>query len=178
MSAVILGWDPDRGSRWVPPYEHALAQASAHGRTTTRFRVDGEVPRVGTTVHLMLQGRERGLVGRGTVRSAPFRSSDPARPGTLATYVLVDWDHLLPAEERIGPEELAARVPEVSWASLYGASTPLDDDQAHRLERVWRAPHPSARPGRSRFARVADQVPGLSMPPTGLSALAARLMHR
>jgi hypothetical protein len=177
MSAVVLGWDPDRGTRWVPPYEHALAQASAHGRATTRFRVDGEVPRVGTTVHLMLQGRERGLVGRGTVRSAPFQSSDPVRPGTLVTYVLVEWEHLLPTEERIGAEELAARVPEVAWASLYGPSTRLDDDQAHRLERVWRAPHPSARPGRSRFGRVGDHM-SLPPSPTGLSALAARLLQR
>lgn len=175
MSAVVLGWDPDRGTRWVPPYAHALAQCAAQGTATSRFRVDGPVPPVGTTVHLMLQGPVRGLVGRGTVRGAPFRSADPARPGAMATYVLVEWDHLLPVEERIRPEELAARVPEVPWSSLYGPGAPLDDDQSDRLDRVWRAPHPSASPGRSRLSRAAGHLPG---PPGGLASMAARLLHR
>jgi 5-methylcytosine-specific restriction protein A len=175
MHAVVLGWDPDRGTRWVPPYEHALAQSAAQGTITSRYRMDGPVPPVGTTVHLMLQGRTRGLVGHGTVRSAPFRSADPARPGAIATYALVEWDHLLPVEERIRPEELAARVPEVAWTSLYGPGTPLDEDQSDRLDRVWRAPHPSSRAGRSRLARAAGHLPS---PPSGLTGLAARLLHR
>jgi hypothetical protein len=178
MTAVILGWDPDRGNQWVPPYEHALAQVSAEGSARTTYRVAGEVPAVGTTVHLMLQGRTRGLIGNGVVRSRPFPSSDPAHPGTMAWYVLVEWEHLLPATDRIGPEELDARVPDVPWRSLYGSCTPLDAEQSHRLERVWRAPHPSARPGRSRLARVADHVQGRGGPVTALPGLAARLLHR
>ena len=189
MVAVVLGWDPDRGTRWVPPYDSALAQAAVEGAATTRYRVDGPVPAVGTTVHLMLQGATRGLVGRGTVRSAPFTSLDPAHPGAPARYVLVEWDHLLPVEERIDTEELAARVPDVAWHSLYSPSTALTDEQSERLGRVWLAPHPSARPGRSRFAPHVPgrpdrlrAIPGLGTLPlaafAALPALAARLWHR
>ena len=192
MPAVVLGWDPDRGTRWVPPYERALALAATEGTTTTSCRLADPAPPVGTTVHLMLQGRLRGMVGHGTVRSGPFRSADPGHPGLLATYVLVEWDHLLPVEDRIGPEELSARVPEVAWDAQYGSTT-LTEEQADRLERVWRAPHPSARPGRSRLARLAPHVPhvphvagpGNVLPGLGglhalhaLGGLAARLMHR
>jgi len=98
----------------------------------------------------MLQGSTRGLVGRGTVRSAPYLAADVARPGRVATYALVQWDHLLPLVERITPEELAARVPAVRWGTLYAAVHRLGAEDAERLDRVWAAPHPSARPGRSR----------------------------
>ena len=152
MNSVVLGWDPDHGIRWVPPFERVLAAARREGATTTRCPVDAEdVPSVGTTVHLMLQGRARGLIGHGTVRSASFRAVDPARIGTMATYVLVEWHHLLGADERIRTEELSARIPDVDWDSLYAASRRLTADQSAQLDRVWRSPHPSAGPSQARF---------------------------
>jgi len=89
-------------------------------------------------------------VGRGTIRSAAFPAADPTRRGALSAHVLVEWDHLLPASDRIATEELAARVPEIPWSSLYAPTHPLADDQAARLDRVWASPHPSARPGPAR----------------------------
>lgn len=152
METMVLGWDLERGPRWVPPYEQALAESWSQGSVTTRFRIEGPiVPAVGATVHLMLQGRTRGLVGRGTVRTAPFPAVDPAAPGELTHYLLVEWDHLLPVEDRISTEELSARVPDVDWTRTYGPALSLSADQSARLARVWHAPHPSARPGPSRY---------------------------
>lgn len=158
ISAVLLGWDLARGTRWVPPYDQVRARAAQHGSTTTPYPIDGPyVPPPGTAVHLMLQGATRGLIGHGTVRSAPYLSADPARPGRTATYVLIEWDRLLPVDERIRPEELAARVPDVAWQELYGPVLELSPGDAHRLERVWVAPHPSARAARARRV-VEEQV--------------------
>jgi hypothetical protein len=134
----------------VPSYERALTQVRLTGSATTPHLFAGPPPPPGTTVHLMLQGGTRGLVGRGTVRSAPYLAADVARPGRVATYALVQWDHLLPLAERITPEELVARVPGVRWRTLYAAVHRLGAEDAERLDRVWAAPHPSARPGRSR----------------------------
>jgi hypothetical protein len=155
VGTVILGWDPNRGTRWAPPFAHALATFARAGSVTTPWAVGPchepcAAPPAGTRVHLMLQGGTRGLVGRGTVRSAAFPAADPTRPGALGAHVLVEWDHLLPVADRIAPEELAARVPEIPWSSLYAPTHPLTDDEAARLDRVWAGPHPSARPGPTR----------------------------
>jgi hypothetical protein len=171
--AVLLGWDVERGAPWLPPFADAQAEWAEHGTVTSRFCLRGDAPAVGTTVHLMLQGRTRGLIGRGTVRSAPFSAGDPASPGSLAAYVLIEWDHLLTVDDRIRPEELAARAPEVDWAGLYRPELPLTDDQSARLDRVWASPHPSARPGPSRWARAAGLVPT----PPRLVGLADRVLH-
>ena len=170
---IVLGWDVERGVRWVPPYAHAQAEWVEQGTVTTRFRCGGEPPAVGTTLHLMLQGRTRGLVGRGTVRSAAFHAGEAAGPGGLAPYVLVEWDHLLAVDDRIRAEELAARVPGVDWTGLYRPTLQLTDEQSARLDRVWASPHPSARPGSTRWARVARLVPT----PPQLVDLAGRVLH-
>jgi hypothetical protein len=153
MDAVVLGWDPDRGARWVPPYDRALAQFDAVGSAVLPWRIDGEpMPAPGTVVHLMLQGRRRGLVGRGVVRSAPYAAFHADRPGVLAPHVLVAWDHLLPLDEPISAEELAVRVPGVGWGELYAPAVLLPFRAAHELDRVWAAPHPSASPSSRRVA--------------------------
>lgn len=170
---VVLGWDLARGIRWVPPYEQALAGVELEGHATTTYRIDGrDVPAPGTTVHLMLQGATRGLIGHGTVRSAPYLSAYPGQPGRSATYVLIEWDRLLPVADRILPEELAARVPDVAWREVYRPVQALSDADAHRLERVWAAPHPSARAPRAR-RRVAVVEAQLLSSATSAAAAAA-----
>jgi hypothetical protein len=161
MDTVLLGWDLERGTRWVPPYEHALAAIASNGTLTTPWGIGGDpAPRPGTRVHLMLQGSVRGLVGTGMVRSAPFPAADAARPGTLAQHILVEWDRLLPIHERVLVAELAARVPEVAWAELYAPVHALEPTDAARLDRVWASPHPSAGAGPSRVRRQAGTGPG------------------
>jgi hypothetical protein len=161
MDTVVLGWDLERGTRWVPPYEHALAAMASSPTITVPWGIgSGPAPAPGTRVHLMLQGRLRGLVGRGLVRSAPFRAADSARPGTLAQHVLVEWDHLLPVEDRIAVAELAARVPDIAWAELYAPAHRLSATDAERLDRAWASPHPSACAGRSRVRRPAGTGSG------------------
>jgi hypothetical protein len=159
MAAVVLGWDPDRGTRWVPPFAQVLAQLEATGSVVLPWLVDAEpVPSPGTVVHLMLQGRSRGLVGRGVVRSAPYPAFRADQPGRMGQHVLVAWDHLLPVEERIRPEELAVRVPGVAWGELYAPAVVLPFRAAHELERVWAAPHPSAGPSRRRVTMARSAV--------------------
>ncbi|HEX6888770.1 MAG TPA: hypothetical protein VF143_11740 [Candidatus Nanopelagicales bacterium] len=160
MTAMVLGWDPQRGPRWVPSFEHALAQFARTGGAQAPWLVCEEpVPAPGTVVHLMLQGPTRGLVGRGVVLSRPYLAGRADQPGAPAQHVLVDWDHLLPIDERIRPEELHTRVPGVAWGELYAPAVVLPFRAAHELERVWAAPHPSAGPSRRRLqaARTAAE---------------------
>ena len=117
MGTVVLGWDLDRGTRWVPRYEQAAARVALTGPITAPWHLgSGPVPAPGTRVHLMLQGRTRGLVGRGIVRSAPFRAGPTDHPGTLGTHVLMEWDRLRPITDPITCQWLAHQVPTITWA--------------------------------------------------------------
>ena len=101
MDAVVLGWDPDQGNRWTTSYDDCVRRCRDDHGLLERWPVgDWRLAPVGTRVHLMLQGRQRGLIGRGTVRSAPFLSADPTRPGQVIHHVLVEWDTLLPLDRR------------------------------------------------------------------------------
>jgi hypothetical protein len=145
MGAVVLGWDLDRGTRWVPPYESAVTRVAVTGPVTAPWHISaGRVPPVGTRVHLMLQGHTRGLVGRGIVRSAPFRAGPTDRPGTLGTHVLIEWDQLLPITDPIPCERLAHQVPGVNWAGTYSDVLEVTDEVGEELDRLWSAPQPGA----------------------------------
>lgn len=162
--SVILGWDPVRGAHALPLFRSAAAAIEAEGRGTMPWPiVPGSPLGYGHRVHLMLQGAERGIVGWGTVRSAPFLSFTGAQHGPLSEHVIVSWRALLPEDDRIGTAELAARVPEVDWERIYGPEIVLPLDAADRLERVWLAPHPALGAGQARRAaarRIDQSLPG------------------
>ena len=159
--AIILGWDPGRGARLVPLFRDARAAIQTEGRGSTPWPVGSESSdsplRPGARVHLMLQGPVRGVVGCGRVVAAPFLSLADTRPGPLVPHVMVSWTALLPEEARITTTELEVRAPGLDWDRLVAPVTVLDGATAARLERVWLAPHPAARPGHQRHA-AADRL--------------------
>lgn len=122
----------------VPPYVNAVTRVTLAGPVTAPWHLGaGPVPPVGTRVQLMLQGHTRGLVGRGVVRSAPFRAGPTDRPGTLGTHVLIEWDQL-----RHGPE--CDRVPSDTWKPIHGRKT--SDGQSYSQQK---APESSVSPAHS-----------------------------
>jgi hypothetical protein len=140
MNTVVLGWDPDRGNRWSPSYADSLRRCREGHGLLERWPVrDWHLAPAGTRVHLMLLGRQRGLIGRGTVRSAPFLAADPARPGQVIHHVLVEWETLVPLDRRIPVEALEAAVPELEWRGSYAPAVPLSPEGAQQLDLMWAA---------------------------------------
>jgi hypothetical protein len=126
----------------VPPYEQAVTRVALTGRVTGPWHLgSGPVPAPGTRVHLMLQGHTRGLVGRGIVRSAPFRAGPADRPGTLGTHVLIEWDQLRPSTDPIPCQRLAHQIPGVTWAATYSDVLEVPDEVGAALDLLWDAPH-------------------------------------
>ncbi|HSO17377.1 MAG TPA: HNH endonuclease, partial [Arthrobacter sp.] len=127
MTAIILGWNPDRWNRWN--YPAAVERVAATGLHLERWSV-GRHRNIaaGTDVWLLLQGdRGRGLIGHGVVLSAhpepgphapgPHapgshvpgpHSVDPRGATTDQTdmYVQVAFDSLLPPGEQIAVDVL------------------------------------------------------------------------
>jgi hypothetical protein len=138
MSTVVLGWDPDRGNRWNPSYDVSVRRCLDDHGLLERWPVgDWRLTPVGTDVHLMLQGHERGLIGRGVVRSAPFLAGDPAHPGQVTHHAMVQWTTLLPLDRRIPVEALEAAVPELPWRSSYAPAAALSAQGALQLDLMW-----------------------------------------
>jgi hypothetical protein len=140
MDTVVLGWDPDRGNRWKPTYTDCVRRCrDDHGLLERWPARDWRLTPVGTGVHLMLMGRERGLIGRGTVRSSAFLAADPARPGQVIHHMLVEWETLLPLDRRIPLEALEAAVPELSWHDSYAPAIAISPEGARQLDLMWAA---------------------------------------
>jgi hypothetical protein len=138
MDTVVLGWDPDQGDRWSPSYADCVRRCREADCLLGRWPVgDWRLAPAGTHVHLMLLGRQRGLVGRGTVRSAPFLSADPMRPGQLIHHVLVEWDTLLPLDRPIPVAALEAAVPELAWRGSYSCALAVSPQGAQQLDLMW-----------------------------------------
>lgn len=154
MDAAVLGWDPDQGNRWTSSYA-ACAQrcADEHGLLERAPVADWRLVPVGTRVHLMLLGSQRGLIGRGTVRSAPFLSADPTRPGQVIHHALIQWDTLLPLDRRIPVQVLEAAVPELPWRSTYADALALTPEGAQQLDLIWSTMAAPAGRGLTRRAR-------------------------
>lgn len=140
----MLGWDPTHGTRWVPPLDQVRAQLAATGRARAPWRLatGSIVPGVGSEVHLMLQGRLRGLVGRGVVRTGAYLAGDPEHLGSLAPHVLIEWDRLQALDDAIGLRRLEAEVPDVPWREAYGQILQIPPDAVRDLDRVWGTPAP------------------------------------
>ncbi len=150
MVAVMLGWDPDRGSPWGAPYPDCVRRCQGSHHLLQHWPVGAwRLAPAGTRVHLMLLGAQRGLIGRGIVRTAPFLSADPARPGQVIHHVLIGWDTLLPLDRRIPVEALEAAVPELSWRSSYAGALTLTPDSGRQLDLIWAANAASGAQGRT-----------------------------
>lgn len=140
MDTVVLGWDPDKGNRWNPSYDDCVRRCRDDQGLVERWPVGTwRLAPAGTRVHLMLTGRRRGLVGRGNVRSTPFLSADPTRPGQVVHHVMIQWTTLLPLERSIPVEALEAAVPEMAWRSSYVSTMALSARGAQQLDLMWAA---------------------------------------
>ena len=138
MNTVVLGWDPEQPTRWAAPYDRCVQRCDTEQGLLERWPIDDwQLAPVGTTAHLMLQGHQRGLIGRGTVASTPFLSADPGAPGQAMHHVMIRWTTLLPESERVPLEVLEVRVPDVPWSSNYCATLPVSPNSAQQLTELW-----------------------------------------
>ncbi|MGP4034013.1 HNH endonuclease [Pseudarthrobacter sp. 1C304] len=149
MSAIILGWDPDRWN-----HQAAVERFAATGLHLGRWSVRGQVD-AGTDVWLLLEGdRGRGLIGHGVVLSeqpeeGPPSSAGPgAGPDSTAVYVQVAVDSLLPPGEQIAVGLLAEAVPGIPWEAGEPAGLGVEPADEAAIRALWRnyAPPPGPDP--------------------------------
>ena len=149
MTAIIVGWNPDRRTpgRWNNShYAAAVERVAATGLHLERWSV-GRHRNIaaGTDAWLLLQGdRGRGLIGHGVVLSEQPEPGphgpDPrgATPEQTSMYVQLAFDSLLPPGEQIAVGVLTEAAPGVPWDGDH--ATALSDDPADEaaIRALWR----------------------------------------
>lgn len=143
MTAIMLGWDPDRREGWQFAYASAVDAIRADGVASVSWPVSGSSGAAGVDVWIVLQGgHERGLLGHGTAASdvrGPAGQS-PDDDGSLP----VDLDLLLPRGEHIPELVLLDRVPGIEWGADPTSGTLLAPEDALLLRAVWAEHAPSS----------------------------------
>lgn len=143
MTAIVLGWDPDRREACQFGYTQAADAIRAGGVTSMRWPVNVPPVEAGADVWIVLQGdHERGLLGHGTVAfdapSPDDRSPDDG--GSLA----VNLDFLLARGEHIPESVLLDRMPDIGWDADPPSGTQLTPRDELLLRAVWAEHAPSS----------------------------------
>ncbi|MFU8873239.1 HNH endonuclease [Micromonospora sp. SL4-19] len=149
MSAILLGWNPQRWN-WAD-YDEWAAQVQRDGTKRDRWSVGRHVNiAAGSDAWLLVQGKYRGLIGRAIVRSEPYEAEHYSDPDKTTNYVEIDWLSLLPIPDRIPPVVLNAEAPGVRWDHVYGSgrSVPVESEAAvHALWERFGPQHEARDPG-------------------------------
>lgn len=150
MTAIILGWNPDRWNVW--DYEAVLEQVREKGYFPKRWSVGRyrNIP-LRSNAWLLLQGESehgRGLIGHGSVISESYEAEHYANPNDRIRYVDVEFDAMLPLGSQIPYEELSNAAPGVQWKSFRGSGRSIDAAAEKEVQRLWRerVPAPSSDP--------------------------------
>lgn len=139
MAVFLLTWNPD-GDGWPDVDYRQKVQGAAAGRShagswSVAIRKSGI--RIGDRALLMRQSHERGLVASGIFASEIYEAEHWDDPGATTTYADVDWDFLLPVEDRLPVEHLKTAVPAVKWDRLQGSGVLVRSPHDASLEALW-----------------------------------------
>ncbi|WP_035763829.1 HNH endonuclease [Arthrobacter sp. H20] len=166
MTAIVLGWNPDRWDGWQFAYTPVLDVLHDTGFASVRCPLSTHlaIP-AGTDVWLILQGaHERGLLGHGiaTTDTSADRST---------SQVTFDVDLLLPRGEHIPETALLHRVPGLDWESNPISGTLLATNDEQMLRAVWADHAPSSE------IDPVDPVPG-TLPASALTRVSVNRYER
>jgi 5-methylcytosine-specific restriction protein A len=138
MTAIILGWDPDRRDHWN--YAAVIEQVAATGLCFVPWRVGQHrnMP-AGADAWLLLQGRHGpALIGHGVVVSEqPEPGPRDAVADETATGVQVAFDALLPLGDQIASDVLAQATPGVPWGSVDVSGFAVAPAEEANIRALW-----------------------------------------
>ena len=138
MTAIILGWNPDRWNDWN--YADVVERVAATGLHLERWSV-GRHRNIaaGTDAWLLRQGvTAAGLIGHGVVVSEqPEPGPHLAEPAKTAMYVQVAFDSLLPLGDQIASAILRESVPGVPWGSVFGSGLAVEPSEEANIRALW-----------------------------------------
>ena len=141
MSTYLLTWKPKNWS-WED-FDRCVAR-SARNEIVERGWSCGNRQdiQVGERVFLIRQGLDSpGLIGSGWVTEGSYLDKhwDPVkrREGQKAWFVGVDWDALVPTENRLRREVLLAGLLDKNLVNAQAGGVLINENRAFHLEKAW-----------------------------------------
>lgn len=136
MTAIILGWNPDRRDHWN--YAAVIEQVAATGLCFTPWIVsrDRNVP-AGADAWLLLQGRHGpALIGHGVVVSGR-PEPEPHDADETEIYVEAAFDALLPLGDQISSDTLREAAPGIPWDSVDASGLVVAPPEEDNIRALW-----------------------------------------
>ena len=135
MSTILLTWNPDKWE-WDDYADDVKRSRTAPVVTNWTVATRGIVK--GDQAFLLRQGRDRGIVASGAIRSAPYPEAHWDGSGRTAEYVDVEFDVILDVDERLPIEILEAQAPSVHW-SPQQSGTKVPARAEDELDAIWQS---------------------------------------
>ena len=139
MAVFILTWNPKRWEWPSRDFENAVEATARHevvrDRWSAGLRRSGMS--VGDRAFLLRQRDSRGIVASGIIASEVVEDQHWADPRRTTTFVEVEWDSVLPVEDRVPVEDLKRAIPAVVWDRIQGSGIKLAPPSDSELEKLW-----------------------------------------
>ncbi len=140
VATFILTWDGSESGYPVDNFAADVATTAAGsvvaGSRSVGSRRGGMFP--GDRVFLLRQGTDHGVVAAGHVTDGlVFKDEHWADPTKTAAYTDIEWDRVLPVEDRLDTEDLLAHVPAHHWKNIMGSGQELRPPSDAALLALW-----------------------------------------
>jgi 5-methylcytosine-specific restriction enzyme A len=141
MATFTLTWNPDQWPFDENDYQRAVELTAAGHPSKDAWSVGNRLGgiNVGDRAFLLRQHRDRGIVASGEFTSEVYQDRHWDGSDRDANYAEVQWDNLLPLEDRLPIEELKRQVSRVPWDRLQASGVQLREDAATSVEELWEA---------------------------------------
>ena len=141
MKTVILKWNPAFSSYSMLRYLYDMRELNLHNRFDYNWSVwDYDQIHKGDRFYWLKVGQygQIGIVGMGTVTSAPYTGEDWSGKGRETYYVNFFPELLLNPDALpiLTADELTAAIPDFEWTGGHSGLV-LTDAQAARLDALW-----------------------------------------
>ncbi|CAM3165284.1 5-methylcytosine-specific restriction protein A [Williamsia muralis] len=149
MDSILLTWNPGKWNGWSPDYDTYAAQVRDNGPQEVDWSIGNRTTGIGQGVEawLFLQGgidpTRRGILGHATVKSAPWRGTDPKDSSRTTNRIDITWDLLLPESDLIDVVTLESAAPRTAWRGIRNSGARINPADIPAIRQLWTAAIPS-----------------------------------
>jgi 5-methylcytosine-specific restriction protein A len=139
MRTFLLTWNPDRPGWSAEDFEQAVEAASIGRHVSDRWSVAIRKSgiHVGDRGFLVRQHHERGIVASGSFTSEIYVDRHWDDPTRTSTYADIEWEIVLPLDDRLPVERLKRHLPQIGWDRLQGSGVVVPTPNDGALEQLW-----------------------------------------
>ncbi len=138
MNTYLLLWnptDPDAWNSYERDRTQALSGKMVRGGWSTG---NNKSMPVGSRIFMVRQYEDRGIIASGQTTGKVYRDEHWKDRDREANFVHARWNVILSPEQVLPIDALKESIPSVYWSWLPASGRRVQDDDAKRLEALWK----------------------------------------